>query len=106
MLEILFAGVGQRSYVEEELVPVRSAVVEGERLRWRRWLALPLSESLVETETVGQHKRAIVIGIVTHIVVGHRRLRRDGHKCRMRVDHAGGGVEAGLRDAPHADFAA
>ena len=33
------------------------------------------------------------------------RLGRGGLERGMRVDHAGGGVEAGIGDAPHADLA-
>ena len=48
-------------------------------------------------------ERAVVVPVVAGEPVGDRRLRRRGLERGVGVDHAGGRVEPGVRDAPHAD---
>ena len=104
VLEVFLVGVGQRSEIQVELVAVRRAGVERRHHRRPFRTALARPEALVETEAMGQHERAVVIGVVAQVVIGHRRLRGHRHQRRMRVDHARRGEEARLRDAPHADL--
>ena len=88
---------------EEEAVAVRDRWPRGgavagalHRLRPR------MAEAAEEAERVRQVERAVVMEVVADEPVGDRRLRRGGLQRGMRVDDAGGGVEAGIRDAPHA----
>ena len=46
-----------------------------------------------------------MVPVVADEPVGDRRLRRGRLERGVGVDHAGGGVEAGIGDAPHADLA-
>src|SRR6185503_4850216 len=71
----------------------------------RRRLALTLPETLIEAETVRQHKRAVVIGIIVQVIVCYRSLRRNSDQRRVRVNHACCRKEARLRDAPHTNLA-
>ena len=87
--------------VEEKIVHVRCARIEAKRGLWRLGCAAARNESGVEPEIGAQHERAIVIDIVAHVVVGGRCLRRRRFQRGMRMDDAGGDVEAGLGDADH-----
>ena len=69
---------------------------------WRLGCVAARNESGVEPEIGAQHERAIVIDVVAHVVVGGRCLRRRRFQRRMRMDDAGGDVEAGLGNTDHA----
>ena len=106
VLEILFVGVGEAAEFEIEIVTVGRAELKGRgRLRQLGIAAFAGTEAHVEVEAVGQHERAVVVGIVAHVVIGDGSLRRHRDQRGVRVDHAGGGVEAGLRNAVHAYLA-
>ncbi len=97
--------VGQRQALQEEVVAVGGAVVEfGARLRRRRRVRR-FGEGGVEIEVRGQHEGAAVVGVVAHVQVGDRRLRRGGLDRRVRIDDAGRRVEARIADAVEAHLA-
>ena len=105
VLEVLFVGVGERAHLQVEIVAVGRAELEGRGgLGQVGLVVFAGAEAHVEVEAVGEHEGAVVIGVVAHVVIGDGGLRGDGDERGVGVDHAGGGVEAGLRDAVHADF--
>ena len=101
VLKVLGVGVLERSQIHEELIAVRSLVIEtldaqGGRLRTR------LAEDRHEIERMRQKECPMMTKIIEE-PVGNRRLRRHGFQSGVGVDHAGRGIEARVRDAPEAD---
>ena len=91
--------------LEEILVAIARAVVEVLRMpRARRGVLLRLEEG-IEAEVRGEHEGTAVVGVVAHVEIGDRRLRRGGTDRRMRVDDAGRRVEARIGNTPDADTA-
>ena len=77
-----------------------------ERVRFWRKLRIVLGlEENVEAEIGVEHECAAVIGVVAHEEVGHGSLRRRGFQRGMRVDDAGGSVEAGIGNSPDSGVA-
>ena len=102
--EILGVGVGQRTHVQKELVAVGRAVLEVV-IEFLGRLRPGPAEIRHEVENVRQKQSSVVMPIVADKPIGHRRLRRGRLQSRMRVDHAGIRVEAGIRDTGHAHLA-
>jgi hypothetical protein len=100
VLEILLVGVGERAHAQIEIVAIRRAEVERAAAGGGAGSPSRLRNPMIEAEAVRQHERAVVIDIVAHVVIGDGRLRRDRHQRRMRVDHAGGGVEIPAAKCP------
>jgi hypothetical protein len=95
--------VGERADVEEELVAVRVPCTKpGFQAGLRAGRGCP--NEAIEVEGVRQEEGAVVVEVVEE-PVGDRRLRADRAQRRMGVDHARGGVEAGVGDPVQADAA-
>ncbi len=104
VFEVEFVGVGEGTELEEELVGVGGAVVEGfAELGGRGGSAGARGEGAVEAEVGAEHEGSVMEGVVAHEVVADGGLGRGGLERGVGVDHAGGDVEAGVGDAPHAD---
>jgi len=74
VVKVLFLSLRQRTHLEKELVAVGGPIVEAKG--WRR--ACPFFSSVeegVEPEVGREKERTVVVGIVTHEKIGHRRLR-------------------------------
>src|SRR5262249_32573118 len=95
----------QWAKIQKEVVTIGRGGVEWyARPGWLR-LAAARTKAGIEPEIGRQHKRAVVINIITQIVVGRRRLGRCGDERRMRINHARRDVKAGLRNADHSGLA-
>ncbi len=104
VLQVERVRVRERHELLVELVPVLGAEVEP-RTRLRRRGRARLPEAREEAEGVRQVEGAVVMEVVADEPVGDGRLGRHGLERGVGVDHAGGGVEARVRDAPHAHAA-
>ncbi len=102
ILCVLPRGAGG-AQAKEPLVAVRGAVVEGggPGLGGR---GPGLAESHHEVEGVGQPEGAVAVEVVALEPVHDGRLGRDGLQGRVARQHARGGVEGRVADAPLADF--
>src|SRR5579871_4081662 len=95
-IEVFLVCFAERPHMEKEVIAIRSSRIElHKRLRYFR-CALSRHKRGIEPEIGCQHKRAVVIIVITHIVISRRRLRRSTFQCRMRIDYAGGYVESRL----------
>src|SRR5262249_30846903 len=89
-------GFSQRAKIQKEVVTIGRGGVERYSRPGRLRLAAARTEAGIEPEIGRQHKRAIVVNIITQIVIGRWRLGRSGDERRMRIDHARRDVKAGL----------
>ena len=102
VLEIAHVDVGERPQLEEKRVAVGRAGIEALRAFLGR-LGTRVPERREEVEGVRELKGAVVVPVVAGEPVGDRRLGRRGLEGGVGVDHAGGRVKPGIRNAPHPD---
>src|SRR5262245_62787778 len=91
-------GLSQRAKIQKEVITIgRGGVERYARPGWLR-LAASRTKAGIEPEIGRQHKRAVVVNIITQVVIGRRRLRRSGDERRMRINHARSDVKDGVRN--------
>src|SRR5437763_12810019 len=101
MLEEAFVDMLQGAQTQVELVAVTGAESESRRPLATR-LGPRLAEAIQEADGMGEVSRAVVVEVVEE-PVRNGGLRRHCLERRMSVDHARGGVEAGIADAVQAN---
>ncbi len=101
-LEINLVEIPNRPGLQIELICAGRSHVEGNR-RQRRCRRVLRHKEGVEAEVGVEHEGSAVVAVVAHEKIRHRSLRRSGLERGMRVNDAGRGIEARIRDAPDAD---
>ncbi len=105
-LEVLFVGIGEGTEALVKVVAIAGAEVEAAGIGiWQFRPGLFLTERSVETEVGGEVKSAIVISVAAEKEIHNRGLGAGCLEGGVGIDHGGGGIETGIRNADDARFA-